>query len=67
MKKYRLSAAVIISLSTIVEAETEEEALDIAHGRELARITDHGEQSKVWVTSGELDGTPMDITVGEEG
>lgn len=63
MKKYRLSAEVTISLSTIVAASTEQEALDIARGRELAQITDYGEQSRVWVTSGELDGTPMDITV----
>lgn len=63
--KYRLTAQVTISLSTIVEAKNREEALAIARDRDLTSIIDQGADERMWVTSGELDGTPTGITIEE--
>ncbi len=69
MKKYRLSAQVTISLSTIVEAESEEQAIEIADGRPMCSLPSHehsgDSEDEVWVHSGEIDGTACHITVEE--
>lgn len=51
-----------ISIHTSVDADTLEEAQAIADERDLTRIKDEGDRTKVWRTSGELDGVPKAIT-----
>ncbi len=61
--KYELNATVTISISTIVEAETLKEAIEIAESRgiEVAHNWDSETQSEdVWVSS-DFDGEPQNI------
>lgn len=63
-KIYKLSAKVTISVYTEVEAETEEEALEIAKERqngELAINSGYSED-EFWVAE-ELDGEPFDVRI----
>lgn len=67
MSKYTFGALVTISVSTTVEADSEEEALDIAEGRDMQGLCHYCARSKgdFWSTSGELDGTAVDISLDE--
>ncbi len=68
-KRYIVRAIVGISVYTEVEAESLQEALDIADDRDLCSLSDpnsHGDKPcDVWCHSGEIDGTPKDLTVEE--
>jgi len=74
MKRYRVSAAVTISIWTEVDADSEEQALEMAEampmpslGREasgVGRRNRHG-LPETWLTSGELDGSPFDLEADE--
>lgn len=67
MSKFRFSASVTISISTVVEADTEEEAWKIAREREMQSFCYYctSRDEEVWTTSGELDGEAQDIRLGE--
>lgn len=62
MKTFNLVAEVTISVMTIVEAETLEEAIEVAEQRSIEAAQWHsGNQKKeVWV-SDEYDGEPQNI------
>lgn len=64
--KYRVNAVCTISLSTVVEASSPEEAIRIAEGRSIETITTKGDDAEEWVTSSEIDGVPTDLSVGPE-
>ena len=63
MKTFKLEAFVTISLYTEVEAETLEEAIEIAEERDLMTIVDNGhdDETIAWMAD-ELDGTVKNIT-----
>ena len=63
MKKIALTAEITISLYTEVEAETLEEAIEIAEDRHLMTVVGTGGETKydTWM-SDELDGMPENIT-----
>ena len=63
MKKFALTAEIAISLYTEVEAETLEEAIEIAEERDLMAIVGTGGETKsdTWMAD-ELDGMPENIT-----
>lgn len=64
MPKFKLSAAVTVSAFTVVEADTAEEAIEIAEERE-AVIGGWGtgeSEDESWIVS-EADGTPHDIKI----
>ena len=63
MKKFALTAEITISLYTEVEAETLEEAIEIAEERDLMTVVGTGGETKydTWM-SDELDGMPENIT-----
>lgn len=61
-----MRAEVTISLSQLIDAATAEEALAAAEGLALPRIRQLSEDAEEWQTSGELDGTPKNLTVEEE-
>lgn len=69
--KYRVSALVTISVWTDVEADSEEEAKEIAEERPLQGLCHQcssarfGEGEREWRTSGELDGVPKELTAEE--
>lgn len=61
MPKYTITAELVISVSTDVEAPNLNRALQKAMGRDIVRLCQQcadGEPDKEWVTSGELDGLP---------
>jgi len=63
-KKYRFSAEVTISVWTEVEAESEEEARDIALGNPMMDLCGYCSQMQpdgLWVTNGDLDGEPQNV------
>lgn len=62
MKTFNLSAEVTISLYTQVEANSLEEAIEIAEGRsiEAGRWKDETQRKEVWV-SDEYDGEAQNI------
>lgn len=65
--RYRVRALVTISISTVVEdADSPEQAIEIASERELPGIHEYGERQDAWATSGELDGEPVNLTAEEE-
>lgn len=65
MAKWSLVGEVTISVSTEVEAETEEEARAIAECRDLVTLkaTWQDDPDSEWCTSGELDGSVTIIEV----
>lgn len=65
MKRYTVTAIVGISVSTVVEAESEEEALEIAEGRPMQHLpaNDSANHETEWCHSGELDGRPVELMV----
>lgn len=66
MPKYIVSANVTISLYTIVDAESKEDAIAIAEDRNncvLGSPKMFGQSPEyVWCHSGELDGFPFDLS-----
>jgi uncharacterized OsmC-like protein len=66
MKTFKLSGTVTISIYTEVEAETAEEAIDIAEERgiEVENFDSEEQVKDVWVSS-EFDGSPSKISVIE--
>lgn len=69
MKRYIVTAEVTISMHTIVEAESDEEARSIAEGRSNKHLCHQcagdDNASEEWCTSGELDGSPERLRVEE--
>lgn len=60
-RRWRVVAEVTISVHTDVEAETEEQAREIAAERSVMRLCwscSSKDGTEQWVTSGELDGDP---------
>ena len=74
MTKYHVTAMCTISVTTDVEAESEEEALEIAIDRgmqDLCYQCSGGQWSSLdasreWVTSGEIDGKPFNLMIEVE-
>jgi hypothetical protein len=68
--KYRFKAVVTISISTVVEAESEEQAKEIAMDRPMCNLGEprrHGcTDEDSWVHSGEIDGEPQEIEVEKQ-
>jgi hypothetical protein len=64
MKKFSLSAKVTISVYTEVEAETPEDAVNIANKREVEDSEFRGENKNIAWISDEFDGVPFDIYSG---
>lgn len=65
MKEYNLTAKVTISIYTTVEANSLEEAIEIAKEREEIEKSHWGEAYKakeMWLTD-DFDGTPFDIEI----
>ena len=62
MKTFKLTAIETVSIYTDVEAETLEEAIDIATDKEMMFISSNGGQTSktAWMCD-ELDGMPVDI------
>ena len=63
MKKWMVQAEVTISMHTVVEAFSEKEAVEEAMSRGVIGLCHQCSRSESegseWVTSGELDGEPM--------
>lgn len=68
--EYRVVGLVTISMSTVVEADSKDEALEIASGRDNCQLLGAermGEsENEVWVHSGEIDGCVEDIGIAED-
>jgi hypothetical protein len=67
--RYRVMAECTISVETIVEASSPEKARDLAHERtmmSLCHSCSSGSPEEEWVTTGELDGEPMNLKVEED-
>lgn len=66
MKKYHVTASLTVSAYTIVEANSEKEAIEIAENREVGDLC-YGaispDDDEVWHF--ENDGCPQDISVDE--
>ena len=63
MKKFNLTAQVTISISTTVEAETLEGAIEISKGREIQKANNWNTEEQaeeVWI-SDDFDGEPQNI------
>lgn len=65
MPKFTFTAEVTITVFTVVDASTEDAARSLLEERDITRIKDDGDAAKVWRTSGELDGTPVNIRLEE--
>lgn len=65
--KYTISTVTSISISTEVEADTQQQALDIAMNRNMQHLppNHNANPDNEWCHSGELDGVPsmVDITI----
>jgi hypothetical protein len=67
--KFSVFATVTISISTEVEANTPQEAAEIAGERGMIGLCHQcasGDPEQEWVTSGELDGTPENVRAEEK-
>jgi hypothetical protein len=64
-RKYTVSGAITISVSTDVLASSEKEAMDLALERPMISLChqcSRGDPDVEWITSGELDGgEPVDL------
>lgn len=67
MPQYEVNAHVTISISTKVQAETEEQAIEIAKNREMMEIIPdvYYTDDRFWVIS-VLDGEPTNIRIEEQ-
>lgn len=64
--RYVVKAQITVSTHTVVEADSEQEALSIAEQREVSGLSyapcvDH--ESEAWVVEGELDGEPENLRI----
>ena len=70
MKTYTVSAVVTVSLFTKVNANSKQEAIEIAESRGLQGLchqcASSREPHEEWSLSGELDGEPCDISVDND-
>jgi hypothetical protein len=69
LKRYRVTAEITISVSTVVMAKSEKAALDLAQDQPMQSLCHqcaNGEDATEWVTSGELDGVPKNLRAEEE-
>lgn len=69
MKTFRVTAEVTISISTVVEARSEEHAKELASERPMMSLCHQcasGADDVEWITSGELDGDAKNLRVEEE-
>lgn len=69
MPRYRVSGVMTISISTLIEASTEKEAVEFAAEQPVMSLCHQcasGEDTKEWVTMGELDGEPDELVAEEE-
>ena len=67
--RFRVTAEVTISISTLVEAKTARGALKQAKERGMVSLCHQcalGDDKQEWVTSGELDGEPRNLRVEKE-
>lgn len=67
-RTYRVVAMCTISVHTDVEATSKREAVKLARGRSMMSLCHQcsgGSSHDEWSTSGELDGTPFDLTAEE--
>jgi hypothetical protein len=65
-RKYRVCADVTISVSTVVEAESKEQAIEMAQEREMQGLCHQcstGNDREEWSLSGEIDGEPMNLRI----
>lgn len=65
MKTYRVVSLVTISIYTDVEARSTGEAKKLAMERGMVSLCHscaRGDPGEEWVTSGELDGEPQDVS-----
>ena len=62
MTRYHVAGTVTISCYTVVEADSPDEAREIAEQRGVCSLGDPGQHGdyddEVWVHSGEMDGQP---------
>ena len=67
MPTFKLVAKITISVDTLVEADTIEQAKEIAEGKPTMEVIGDAYYTAddFWVTEGELDGRPYDIRVAE--
>lgn len=65
MQEYKICGKVTVSCTTIVRANSEEEALEIAKQRELAHIHIDGTFSESSCWHIDNDGTPYDTYIEE--
>ena len=66
--KFKLQAKATIVITTLVEADSEEEAIRIANKREVASIIrdSYYDETEYWLTGEELDTAPREIEVTEK-
>lgn len=66
MPRYNLSCAVTVSAYTVVEADSLEEAIELAESREMVIGGVHTgtDPDKQWIVD-EVDGSPENIRLGE--
>lgn len=69
MPNYTVVGLLTISVHTRVEANSPEEAIEIARGRDVPGLCHQCSNSEradeEWSTSGELDGEPYDLAIEE--
>lgn len=69
MKTFRVTAEVTISMSTLVEAVSAAAARKEALNRGMVSLCHQcatGNDREEWITSGELDGEPVELRASEE-
>lgn len=70
MKRYRLTSTITISVTTVVRARSPKAAKEAGLDTPVMTLCHQcasGDETTEWVTSGELDGSPEDLSVEEEG
>lgn len=69
MPKFQVNAMLTISVITDVEADSREEAKEIALARSVIGLCHQCSGTRTvdeeWCTNGELDGTPFDLSTEE--
>ena len=70
MKRYRVTALLTITVSTVVEASTAQRAKHVAMGRGVMSLCNQCAQcngeAEEWVINDRLDGEPQEVDVIEE-
>ena len=67
-KRYRVTAGMTISVSTVVMATSKAKAIEAAEDRAIMSLCHQcaGGDDTEWTTGGELDGTPQELIAEEE-